>query len=42
MYSDRRWTDDKKQMSLEGSRDLKIGKAYEGVDWESAEEKYDK
>ena len=34
--------DDKEQMLLETTRDLKVNKAYEGVDWESVKEKYEK
>lgn len=34
--------DDKVQMLLETTRDFKVNKAYEGVDWESVKEKYEK
>ena len=29
------WTDDEVQMLLEITRDFKVGKVYEGVDWEA-------
>ena len=35
-------TDDGVQMFLETTRDLKVGKSYEGVDWESVKGEYEK
>lgn len=36
------WKVDEVQMLLETTRDFKVGRGYEGVDWESVKEEYEK
>ena len=36
------WTVDEVQLLLETTRDFKVGRVYEGVDWESVKEEYEK
>ena len=36
------WKVDEVQMLLETTRDFKVGRVYEGVDWESVKEEYEK
>ena len=36
------WTVDEVQLLLETTRDFKFGRVYEGVDWESVKEEYEK